>query len=438
MLQKVLIANRGEIALRILQTCHEMGKQCVAAYTKVDADLKHIEFADEKICISYQDYLNSDSLISAAKLTGCDAIHPGYGLLSENAEFAKKVEDSGLVFVGPKHTHINVLGDKASARELMTGYGLPPLPGSVGSLGGLSEARSLAKTIGYPILFKAAFGGGGRGIRLLDNEDKFDDNYFEATSEAETNFGRGELYLEKYLSRARHIEIQILGDGKGSVIHFGSRDCSVQRRHQKIIEEAPASNIDRSQLEDLAQNVVSAMSDLQYLSAATLEFLYQDGIFYFLEINTRIQVEHPTTEMIYGVDLLKAQVSIADTQELPYVQKDLNQTGCAIECRVNAEDANFMPSPGLVTRFDPPGGNGVRVDSHLYAGYRVPHYYDSLLAKLVVHGVDREEALVKMQRALVEFKIEGIDTGLDKLLEICTSTDFVSGNYNTQILSGAT
>ncbi|MFT7687169.1 MAG: acetyl-CoA carboxylase biotin carboxylase subunit [Candidatus Azotimanducaceae bacterium] len=438
MLQKVLIANRGEIALRILQTCHEMGKQCVAAYTKVDADLRHVSLADENICISRKDYLNADSLITAAKLTGCDSIHPGYGFLSENAEFAEKVEANGLVFIGPKHTHISELGDKASARQLMSSCGLSPLTGSVGSLKSLEEAKSLAADIGYPVLLKAAFGGGGRGIRLLESEEHFDNVYFEATSEAETNFGRGELYLEKYLSRARHIEIQILGDGKGEVIHLGSRDCSVQRRHQKIVEEAPAYKIDASLLEELAQKVVSAMSGLQYQSAATLEFLYQDNVFYFLEINTRIQVEHPITEMIYGVDLVKAQLLIADTEKLPYLQSDLSPRGCAIECRVNAEDANFRPSPGLVTRFDPPGGNGVRVDSHVYTGYRVPHYYDSLLAKLIVHGVDREDAIGKMQRALVEFKIEGIDTGLEKLLDICTSPEFVLGNYDTQLLSGET
>jgi acetyl-CoA carboxylase biotin carboxylase subunit len=377
-------------------------------------------------------------MISAAKITGCDAIHPGYGLLSENAEFAQKAESNGLVFIGPKPSHIKKLGDKASVRQLMASYGLSPLPGSVGSLGSLVEAKSLAAEIGYPVLLKAAYGGGGRGIRLLKSEQSFDEIYFEAVSEAQANFGRGELYLEKYLSQARHIEIQVLGDGRGNVIHLGSRDCSIQRRHQKVIEEAPAPKIDAIKLEKLAQNAVRAMSDLQYQSAATLEFLYQDDVFYFLEIKTRIQGEHPITEMIYGVDLVKAQLSIADTQELPYEQSDLRPRGCAIECRVNAEDANFLPCPGLVTRFDPPGGNGVRVDSHVYAGYAVPHYYDSLLAKLIVHGVDRPDAIVKMQRALAEFQIDGIETGIDKLSDICRSSDFVLGNYNTQLLSETT
>ena len=438
MLNKVFIANRGEIALRILQTCHEMGKKCVAAYAKVDSKQRHISLADDKICISHHDYLQIDNMISAAKITGCDAIHPGYGLLSENAEFAQKAESNGLVFIGPKPDHIKKLGDKASVRQLMSSYGLSPLPGSVGSLGSLVEAKSLAKEIGYPVLLKAAYGGGGRGIRMLKSEESFDDTYFEAVSEAQVNFGRGELYLEKYLSQARHIEIQVLGDGRGNVIHLGSRDCSIQRRHQKIIEEAPAPKIDAIKLENLAQNAVRAMSDLQYQSAATLEFLYQDDVFYFLEINTRIQVEHPITEMIYGVDLVKAQLSIADTQKLPYEQSDLRPRGCAIECRVNAEDANFLPCPGLVTRFDPPGGNGVRVDSHVYTGYEVPHYYDSLLAKLIVHGVDRPDAIVKMQRALAEFQIDGIETGIDKLSDICRSSDFVLGNYNTQLLSETT
>jgi acetyl-CoA carboxylase biotin carboxylase subunit len=435
MLNKVFIANRGEIAFRILQTCHEMGKECVAAYAKVDAEQRHINLADDKICISHHDYLQIDNMISAAKITGCDAIHPGYGLLSENAEFAEKAEANDLVFIGPKPSHIKKLGDKASVRQLMSSYELSPLPGSVGRLGGLVEAKALAAEIGYPVLLKAAYGGGGRGIRLLKSEQSFDEIYHEALSEAQLSFGRSELYLEKYLSHARHIEIQVLGDGRGNVIHLGSRDCSIQRRHQKIIEEAPAPKIDAIELEKLAQNAVRAMSDLHYQSAATLEFLYQDGVFYFLEINTRIQVEHPITEMIYGVDLVKAQLTIADTQKLPYEQSDLKPRGCAIECRVNAENADFRPSPGLVTRFDPPCGNGVRVDSHVYAGYTVPHYYDSLLAKLVVHGVDRADAVVKMQRALREFQIDGIETGIDKLSDICRSSDFVLGNYDTQLLS---
>ena len=278
MLNKVFIANRGEIALRILQTCHEMGKKCVAAYAKVDSKQRHISLADDKICISHHDYLQIDNMISAAKITGCDAIHPGYGLLSENAEFAQKAESNGLVFIGPKPDHIKKLGDKASVRQLMSSYGLSPLPGSVGSLGSLVEAKSLAKEIGYPVLLKAAYGGGGRGIRMLKSEESFDETYFEAVSEAQVNFGRGELYLEKYLSQARHIEIQVLGDGRGNVIHLGSRDCSIQRRHQKIIEEAPAPKIDAIKLENLAQNAVRAMSDLQYQSAATLEFLYQDDV----------------------------------------------------------------------------------------------------------------------------------------------------------------
>lgn len=435
MLQRVFIANRGEVALRILQACHEMGKECVAGYTQVDSKLMHIGLADDSICIGKQSYLQIDDIITAAKITDCDAIHPGYGFLSENAEFAEKVEANNLVFIGPTPDQIKRLENKATVRQLMSDCGLKVIPGSHANISNLDEALAASEEIGFPLLMKAAFGGGGRGIRLVKDAISIGALWAEAEHEAELNFGRSEIYLEKFLGRARHIEIQLLGDGNGNVIHLGSRDCSIQKRHQKIIEEAPAPGIDSGKLDNLAKDSVSVLSGMDYRSAATLEFLFQDGEFYFLEINARLQVEHPVTEFIADVDIVKAQLSIADTHELPWLQSEIELKGCSIECRINAEDAEFRPSPGTIHKFDPPGGNGVRVDSHIYAGYQVPHHYDSLLAKLIVRGVDRNEALAKMQRALEEFRIEGVETGIPLLKKIVRSQSFIRCEYTTQMLS---
>jgi len=431
MLNRVFIANRGEVALRILQACHEMDKQCVAGYTQVDSALIHIGLADDSICIGKKSYLQMNDIITAAKLTNCDSIHPGYGFLSENAAFAVKVEANNLAFIGPKPDQIKRLENKASVRQLMADCGLKVIPGSHARIANLDEALKASEEIGFPLLMKAAFGGGGRGIRLVKDAGKLSALWAEAEQEAEASFGRSEIYLEKFLDHARHIEIQLLGDGKGKMIHLGSRDCSIQKRHQKIIEEAPAPGIAPEKLNRLAQDSISALSGMHYRSAATLEFLYQDGEFYFLEVNARLQVEHPVTELITDADIVKAQLFIADTQALPWMQSDIELKGCSIECRINAEDAAFRPSPGMIQKFDPPGGNGVRVDSHIYAGYRVPHHYDSLLAKLIVRGVDRKEAIAKMIRALAEFRIEGVETSIPVLKEILQSKSFSRGEYTT-------
>jgi len=431
MLNRVFIANRGEVALRILQACHEMGKQCVAGYTQVDSALIHIGMADDSICIGKKSYLQMNDIITAAKLTNCDSIHPGYGFLSENAAFASKVEANNLAFIGPKPDQIKRLENKARVRQLMSDCGLKVIPGSHASIANLDEALKASEEIGFPLLMKAAFGGGGRGIRLVKDAGKLSALWAEAEQEAEASFGRSEIYLEKFLDHARHIEIQLLGDGKGKVIHLGSRDCSIQKRHQKIIEEAPAPGIASEKLNSLAQDSISVLSGMHYRSAATLEFLYQDGEFYFLEINARLQVEHPVTELVTDADIVKAQLSIADTQALPWIQSEIALNGCSIECRINAEDAAFRPSPGMIQKFNPPGGNGVRVDSHIYAGYQVPHHYDSLLAKLIVRGVDRKEAIAKMIRALAEFRIEGVETSIPVLKEILQSKSFSQGEYTT-------
>ena len=416
--------------MRILQACHEMGKQVVAPYTQVDKHLKHLRFAEQSICIGKSSYLCIDDLITAAKISACDAIHPGYGFLSENAEFAAKAEDNGLVFIGPIAEQIKQLENKALVRQLMAAKGLQVIPGSEDSVLDLNEALNVAEKITYPVLMKASFGGGGRGIRLIQNRDQLSIAFSEARQEAQLNFGRGEVYLEKYLSQARHIEVQLLGDGTGSMVHLGTRDCSIQRRHQKLVEEAPAFGIDAESLNTLALKACDVLSSINYRSAATLEFLYQGGEFYFMEINVRLQVEHPVSEMISGIDIVKSQLSIADTGHLPFEQQDVSLRGCAIECRINAEDECFNASPGLIVSYDTPGGKGVRLDSHIYAGYDVPHHYDSLLAKLIVHGEDRQEAIAKMQRALSEIKIKGIATSIPVLANIVSRVEFVRGGYN--------
>ena len=433
-MRRILIANRGEIALRILRACHEMGKEVVGAYSQVDESLLHLDYADDIICIGKSSYLVPGDLIVAAKNTGCDAIHPGYGFLSENADFAEMVTANNLIFIGPDAEHIRQLGDKALARELMTEHGLRPVPGSHGAVQDLSQAERIAGELGYPILLKASFGGGGRGIRLVNHRRDLQQIYAEVRSEANIGFGRDEIYIEKYLDNARHIEIQILGDGKGKIIHLGSRDCSVQRRHQKLVEEAPAPGISPEVVAEIAAASSRVLAALNYKNAATVEFLYQDEQFYFLEINTRLQVEHPVTEMITGIDIVKAQLSIAETSELPWNQEDINLIGCAIECRINAEDARYQPSPGIVKEYRTPGGPGIRLDSHIYRGYTVPHQYDSLIGKLVTHGVDRNEALARMNRALLEFRIDGIETSIAVLRQIINRPEFIQARFTTSLL----
>ena len=411
-----------------------MGKEVVAAYTQVDKDLLHLNYADEVICIGKQSYLTPDNLIMAARVTNCDGVHPGYGLLSEDADFAELVTENDLTFIGPTADQIRQLGDKSAARDLLATCGLRPIPGSEGAIESVNEALSCAKEIGYPLVIKASFGGGGRGIRLIHQESELRAAFQEAKSEADSNFGRDELYIEKYLPNARHVEVQLMGDGQGSAVHLGTRDCSVQRRHQKIVEEAPAPGIDKGKLDLLARKSADAFASLKYQNAATLEFLYQDGEFYFMEANTRLQVEHPVSEMIAGVDLVQAQLLVTDSGQLPWTQEEIQLQGHSIECRINAEDEAFRPSPGLVVRYEVPGGNGVRVDSHLYAGYEVPHQYDSLIAKLITHGSTRDEAMMRMKRALKELRIEGIETGMPLLDKILDDQNFRQAVHTTQLM----
>ncbi|MBV1878651.1 MAG: ATP-grasp domain-containing protein [Pseudomonadales bacterium] len=434
MLSRILIANRGEIALRILRSCHEMGKEVVAAYCQVDKHLRHLALADKTICIGQDSYLQPIELITAAKVTGCDAIHPGYGLLSEDAQFARLAFENGLAFIGPSADLILKLGDKLLAREALAKYGLKPISGSKQRLFTPLEAVNAASAVGYPCLLKAVFGGGGRGIRRIDSKLELLAVFAEAQQEAKASFGQQDLYIEKYLHNARHIEVQILGDGKGEVVHLGSRDCSVQRRHQKLIEEAPAPAIDAAMLEQIACQAGRAMAGLNYKNAATVEFLYAAEEFYFMEVNPRIQVEHPVTEMLTGIDIVKAQIAIADTGKIPITQADVALRGCSIEVRINAESDKFHASPGKVTKYEPPGGFGVRVDSHLYAGYVVPHQYDSLLAKLIVWAPTRPEALAKMRCSLAEFRLEGIETSIPVLKRILADRCFERGEYNTQLV----
>jgi len=434
---KVLIANRGEIALRIQRSCRELGIQTVAAYAAVDRDLLHLKFADEIVCISKNDYLCSENLVAAALTTGCDAVHPGYGFLSENAEFCRLVEDNGLTYIGPTSEQIAEMGNKILARRAFRALGISPVPGSEEEIDNLNDAINLVSQIGYPVVVKAAFGGGGRGIRIVDDEAMLEGAFSAAKAEAAAVFGDGAVYIEKFLDDARHIEVQIFGDGKGAAIHFGTRECSIQRRQQKVIEEAPAPNISQSILDALCEQAVAAVAAIEYRNAGTLEFLYQDGEFYFVEMNTRIQVEHPVTEAITGHDLLRLQIETADGNLLQ-TQNDIMFNGSAIECRINAEDDCYLPSPGVLSEVIFPGGAGVRVDSHLYAGYRVPHYFDSLVAKLIVWDRDRPGTLRKMQRALDEMMITGIETNKRKLQKIVSHEKFQEGDVNTRFLDQLT
>ncbi|MGD8558419.1 MAG: acetyl-CoA carboxylase biotin carboxylase subunit [Gammaproteobacteria bacterium] len=440
MFDKIVIANRGEIALRILRTCKEMGIKTVAVHSTADADLKHVRLADESVCIgpapSVDSYLNIPSLISAAEVTDAVAIHPGYGFLAENADFAERLEQSGFTFIGPRSETIRLMGDKVSAIESMKKSGVPCVPGSDGPLGdNHDEILRMAKEIGYPVIIKAAAGGGGRGMRVVHSEANLLNAMALTQSEAQAAFGSSVVYLEKYLENPRHVEIQVLADQHGNAVHLGERDCSMQRRHQKVIEEAPAPGITEEMREKIGNRCAQACRDIGYVGAGTFEFLYENGEFYFIEMNTRVQVEHPVTEMITGVDIVKEQIRVAAGEPLAHKQEDIIIRGHAMECRINAEDPDsFMPSPGTVTEFHAPGGLGVRVDSHIYRGYRVPPYYDSMIGKLIVHGESRDEAIARMLMALSECVIEGIKTNIPLHQELFRDHAFQMGGTNIHYL----
>ena len=438
-IQKILIANRGEIALRIHRAAHEMGIRTVAVHSTADADAMHVRLADEAICIgpppAGESYLNIPNIISAAEISQADAIHPGYGFLSENARFAEIVEQHQIIWIGPKPEHIRTMGDKVEAKRSAGALGLPLVPGSDGAISDVDEAKALAREIGYPVLIKAASGGGGRGMKVVPSEDQLETLMAQAGSEAKAAFGDATVYMEKYLGNPRHIEFQIFGDGKGNAIHLGERDCSLQRRHQKVLEEAPSPVISSEVREEMGGLVAKAMADMGYRGAGTIEFLYEDGKFYFIEMNTRLQVEHPVTEAITGLDLVREQIRIAEGYPLTLRQEDVVFRGHAIECRINAEDAmTFAPSPGTVTSYHAPGGMNVRVDSGLYAGYRIPPYYDSMIAKLIVYGTTRQGALRRLRRALEEFVIDGVKTTIPLHQRLLDDPDFQSGDYTIKWL----
>ena len=436
---KLLIANRGEIALRIHRACHEMGIKTVAVHSTADADAMHVRLADETVCIgpppASESYLNIANIISAAEVTHADAIHPGYGFLSENAQFAEIVESHDIVWVGPKPEHIRVMGDKVEAKRTAARLGLPLVPGSEGPVEGPEEARAVAAETGYPLIVKAASGGGGRGMKIVRSEAELDSQMSQARSEAKSAFGDDTVYIEKYLGDPRHIEFQVFGDGAGQAIHIGERDCSIQRRHQKLIEEAPSPVISAEQRERMGGIVARAMADMGYRGAGTIEFLYENNEFYFIEMNTRLQVEHPVTEMISGIDLVREQIRVARGDGLSVSQDQIELHGHAIECRINAEDPQtFTPSPGLVKNFVAPGGMHVRVDSGLYAGYRVPPYYDSMIAKLIVYGRTREGCILRLKRALEEFVVEGMKTTVPLHQRIVRDPEFQAGDYTIKWL----
>jgi acetyl-CoA carboxylase biotin carboxylase subunit len=431
---KILIANRGEIALRIQRACRELGIATVAVHSTADAEAMHVRLADESVCIgpppAKDSYLNIPSILSAAAITGADAIHPGYGFLSENAGFADMVDAHGLTFIGPSAAHIGMMGDKIAAKTAMAAVGIPLVPGSDGEVTDLETARSVAGRVGYPVLIKAAAGGGGRGMKVARDPSELDDAFRMARTEARAAFGNDAVYMEKYLDRPRHIELQVMADNHGRVVHFGERDCSLQRRHQKVLEEAGSPALSSAQRNVLGETATSALRKLGYRNAGTLEFLYQDGLFSFIEMNTRLQVEHPVTEMLCGVDLVREQIRVAAGAPLGYEQHDIAFTGHAIECRITAEDpVTFMPTPGRVTAYHAPGGLGVRVDSALYTGYFVPPYYDSLVAKLIVHAPTRPRAIDRMRRALEEFAVVGIKTTIPLHQRIVDDADFQAGDY---------
>ncbi len=440
MLDKVVIANRGEIALRILRACHALGIKTVAVHSTVDRNLKHVAMADESVCIgpaaSKDSYLNMPAIIAAAEVTDAQAIHPGYGFLSENADFAERVESSGFIFIGPRAETIRMMGDKVEAIRAMKAAGVPCVPGSGGPLGDdAKENVRIAREIGYPVIIKAAGGGGGRGMRVVHTEAALNSAIQTTQSEAKAAFGNEQVYMEKFLENPRHVEIQVLADGQGNAIHLGERDCSMQRRHQKVVEEAPAPGITPEQRAEIGKVCTDACVRIGYRGAGTFEFLYEGGRFYFIEMNTRIQVEHPVTELITGVDLVKEQLMVASGQKLSIRQSDIVLSGHAIECRINAEDADtFMPSPGLIKHFHAPGGPGVRVDSHIYEGYRVPANYDSMIGKLIVHGPDRATAIARMKVALSEMVVDGIKTNIALQQRIMADVGFQTGGQNIHYL----
>lgn len=440
MLDKVLIANRGEIALRILRACKELGIKTVAVHSKIDADLMHVRLADESVCIgpnpSTESYLNSAAIISAMEITDSVAVHPGYGFLAENADFAEQVEQSGFTFIGPSAEVIRMMGDKVAAIDAMRAAGVPTVPGSNGALDDNHERTlEIAREIGYPVIIKAAAGGGGRGMRVVQTEAHLINAIGLTRSEAEAAFGDGTVYMEKFLETPRHVEVQVLSDGQGNAIHLGDRDCSLQRRHQKVLEEAPAPDIDEEARQAVFDVCVKACIDIGYKGAGTFEFLYEKGRYYFIEMNTRVQVEHPVSEMITGIDIVKEQLLIAGGEKLGFTQDEVIFRGHAFECRINAEDAvTFMPCPGKVTAYHPPGGNGVRVDSHLYSSYTVPPTYDSLIAKIITYGKDRDAALGRMRNALDELFIQGIKTNIDLQRDLVTDAGFMSGGVNIHYL----
>ncbi len=441
MFKKVLIANRGEIALRIIRACKELGIPTVAVHSEADADSLHVSFADEAVCIgsapSNESYLDPVRIISAAEITGADAIHPGYGFLAENADFADMCENSGIKFIGPSAQVIRDMGNKSRAKEMMKNAGVPVVPGSEGIVETLEQGLAIAEEIGYPIILKAVSGGGGRGMRIIRAKEDFETNFQMAQAEARGAFGDPSMYIEKYIENPRHIEIQILADEHGNVIHLGERECSIQRRHQKLLEEAPSIAIDPALREKMGSVAAKGAKGVGYYSAGTIEFLLDsDRNFYFMEMNTRIQVEHPVTEMVAGLDLVKEQIRIAAGEKLAVTQKDIQIKGHAIECRINAEDweKNFMPNPGKVEVFHLPGGPGIRIDSHVYQEYQIPPFYDSLIAKLIAYGRDREEALARMNRALDEFFIEGVKTTIPFHKKLINHPDFVAGKFDTGFL----
>ena len=440
MLEKIVIANRGEIALRILRACRELGIKTVAVYSEVDREQKHVFLADESVCIgpaaSTESYLNIPAVISAAEVTDAVAIHPGYGFLSENADFAERVEESGFIFIGPRAETIRIMGDKVSAIAAMIEAGVPCVPGSNGPISENSEnVFQIARDIGYPVIIKASGGGGGRGMRVVNSEAALKNAISLTKSEAATTFGNDMVYMEKFLLHPRHVEIQVLADEHGNVIHLGERDCSMQRRNQKVIEEAPAPGITEEVRNTIGASCVEACQRFGYRGAGTFEFLYEDGDFYFIEMNTRVQVEHPVTELVTGVDIVKEQIRIANGDELTYKQDDIQIRGHAVECRINAEDPEtFMPSPGTIEHYHPPGGPGVRVDTHVYQGYKVPPHYDSMIGKLIVHGDDRNLALKRMSMALSEIIIDGIKTNIPLHQKLVTNAAFMAGGTDIHYL----
>ncbi|MBW3098937.1 acetyl-CoA carboxylase biotin carboxylase subunit [Pseudohoeflea coraliihabitans] len=435
MFSKVLIANRGEIALRVLRACKELGIQTVAVHSTADQDAMHVRLADESVCIgpppSRDSYLNIHQIVAACEITSAEAVHPGYGFLSENAKFADILEAHGLTFIGPTADHIRIMGDKITAKKTAEELGIPVVPGSDGEITNDDDARALAAEIGFPVIIKATAGGGGRGMKVAHNADELSVALATARTEAGSAFGNEAVYIEKYLSTPRHIEVQVLGDGAGNAVHLGERDCSLQRRHQKVWEEANSPSLNAKQRHEIGEICANAMRKLKYRGAGTVEFLYEDGNFYFIEMNTRLQVEHPVTEAITGIDLVHEQIRIASGGGLSVRQEDIRFSGHAIECRINAEDPrSFVPSPGTITHYHPPGGLGVRVDSGVYQGYKIPPYYDSLIGKLIVHGRNRVECMMRLRRSLDEFVVDGINTTIPLFRDLLSNPDIANGDYD--------